>query len=303
MITAKCCPACAGASHTSWPALVAPFIQNYALNHHAGHCRLVECRSCGLRYFDKRYEPKELARLYGDYRGVDYQAARQRDERGYTRQFNEGLGDDAETRNAALREFLKRNALTEIDRDVVDYGGDRGDYIPNCFVGRRYVYDISGKPTIDGVERIDNVADLEILKPEFVLLAHVLEHLPDPSEVLSHIGKIMPPGGVLYVEVPLERPALRWLAKGPGYGRWLDFISRHAFLLRVMAVYDATARKLFGVIPPLGCAVLHEHINFFHAPSLRALLERSGFGIVSIETEQGLVRALAEQNAGPVTAS
>lgn len=296
MIVAASCPACGSDHWVSWPALISGFIQNHALRESHQRCNLRQCVTCGFRYFDLRYEDAELGRLYDDYRGSNYQQTRQQYERGYTDELNQRLGADAPQRNADLAAFLDRHGLKAISAAVIDYGGDTGEFIPSNFIGPRYVYDISGKPTVEGVERIDDRATLAALDPEFVLLAHVLEHVPHPLDLLKVVGGFMSAGATLYVEVPLERPRIAWLRRGRFYEAWLKVVARHGFLRRCVEAYDGLGRLWFNAALPLGVTPLHEHINFFDDGSLRALLSRARFQVVALETERTLIRALAKQS-------
>ena len=295
MIIVSACPVCAREPHESWPAFVSSFIQEYALEEPVALCRLLECGSCGFRYFDLRYEDEELGRLYAGYREPGYQRARQKHERGYTEAFNARLGDDAAERNAALSRFLTRHDVAHVVEPVVDYGGDTGKYIPDAFIGPKYVYDISGKATEPGVERIVARETLAGLDARFFLLAHVLEHVPQPLSLVEEIAAVMRPGARLYVELPYERLDLSWLGRGKGYEAWVALAARHREARRWIQGLDYLSRPILGRAPPFGLLELHEHINFFHEPSLRALLSRAGLKILTIEVEPLLVRAIAER--------
>lgn len=79
-----------------------------------------------------------------------------------------------------------------------------------------------------------------------VTLLQVLEHLPDPARALGAIARTLPPGGLLYLEVPA---ADRFHTLD---GEWLGELS-------------------------------HEHINFFGRGSLANLAARLGFEEVAAE--------------------
>jgi SAM-dependent methyltransferase len=81
-----------------------------------------------------------------------------------------------------------------------------------------------------------------------VVLADVLEHLPDPRAALDRISTLMRPGGALYLALP-------------------DAGSRVA---RVMG------RHWWSVIPT--------HVQYFTRASLATLLSRDGWGLVELAT-------------------
>jgi SAM-dependent methyltransferase len=83
---------------------------------------------------------------------------------------------------------------------------------------------------------------------DVVHLSEVLEHLPDPSEMIRLSHRLLAPGGVLCVVVPNDfNPFQRALAASLGYEPW-------------------------WVVPP-------HHLNYFDRASLTRLFERHGFAI------------------------
>lgn len=79
-----------------------------------------------------------------------------------------------------------------------------------------------------------------------VVMLHVIEHLDDPAHTVRHIARVLRPGGVLVVETP---------------------------------AYDTLTYRLLGRRErSLSC---DGHVYFYTARTLRALLARCGFEIVS----------------------
>src|SRR5687768_3882357 len=101
------CPACGSDGSRGWPALVAPFVAEFALEAPVAACKLLECDTCEMRFFEARYTEDELSRLYTGYRGPRYFEVRHRHEPWYTERFNQGFGNDA-ARGAARQDGLKR---------------------------------------------------------------------------------------------------------------------------------------------------------------------------------------------------
>jgi len=84
---------------------------------------------------------------------------------------------------------------------------------------------------------------------DVILLSHVLEHLPDPDQLMSDAGKVLHPGGTMIVSVPL-------------FG---------SVLTAVMGKRD------FFITPP-------EHLTYFSHAGLGRLLERHGYVVESMYT-------------------
>lgn len=55
---------------------------------------------------------------------------------------------------------------------------------------------------------------------DLITLAHVIEHIPNGEEVLSHLWKKLKPGGYLYIETPSERSL--YLPSMPGTLNFFD---------------------------------------------------------------------------------
>jgi hypothetical protein len=81
-------------------------------------------------------------------------------------------------------------------------------------------------------------------------------------------------GGVLYVELPLERPVLQ------GGGRHRG--SRTRFH-RTLDFFSTASRLLLGWLPPAGLLKISEHVNFFHEQSLRQAMEEAGLQVLCLE--------------------
>ncbi len=297
MFIAQNCPGCGGDRLYEWPALVSSFIRNYVLSGSVIRCNLCECRNCGLRFFDLRYTDAEMQALYSDYRGERYVAIRRRHEPSYD---NAAAIGDVAARRAGMDAFFRRHVGEKLSKPVLDFGGDDGGLIPDFFTGKRYVYDVTDKILVPGVERIADLTSLSIQPAPFVLLCHVLEHLPEPSKVLETISHLLPLGEKLYVEVPNERYRLRWLGPPRFYRRMFDFLAQQKIVAPVVnaaidhlhrsaatgpdaanapnaSPHRTIVRQMRKVLPAIEDLRLHEHINFFNGPSLITLLERTGF--------------------------
>lgn len=274
---------------------MAPFLAARVDGGASRPARLLECRRCGLRFFDLRLDDAEIARLYDGYRDERYLRERRRHEPWYTRRANRRLGlDDAvvRARRAALSAFLARHLDVGSIDSVLDFGGDRGQLIPPGVGRERWVFEISGVAPVPSVRGIRDEASLGARSYDLILLAEVLEHASDPAALLAKVAALGHEGSVLYLEVPHERPWM--LPELPAAARdaWLGLLLRHASLARLVHFYSTAFRVGARIVPPLGFVAVHEHLNFFHAESLRALCARVGLSPIVVEELDGLVRAL-----------
>jgi len=88
---------------------------------------------------------------------------------------------------------------------------------------------------------------------DVVHMSEVIEHLPDPREMVSLVRRLLTPGGIAYVTAPNDyNPFQEALRKACGYQPW-------------------------WVAPPY-------HINYFDFDSLSQLLSSCGFEVVLRET-------------------
>ena len=262
-------------------------------------CRLLECADCGLRFSNLRLDSEEVDQLYGDYRGEDYYRLRHAREPWYTRSVNRGLGGDPQAirdRQEHLARMLRREGRWDTIRSVLDFGGDRGQFIPAALEGEKWVYDISSVEAEPGVKTCSRLQDLGRNTFDLVMLCHVLEHAMDPMALVETSAVRVAEGGLLYVEVPLERPRIDGVRRVPVMGAVphmvLDFMS-------------TATRVMCGWLPPGTQLKVSEHVNFFDERSLQTVIERAGLGVISLEARtsnrlfgrSGTLHCLAEKPA------
>jgi hypothetical protein len=243
---------------------------------------LCECQACTFRFFDSRLTDSEVSKLYAGYRGNAYFKARHAHEPWYSRSVNDGIGSDLDeiaTRKENLTNFLGARARSI--STVLDYGGDRGQFIPEHLGEERYVFEISDAPTAPHVARLQSVADRQF---DFVMLAHVLEHCSQPAEMLDVLRPLLHEHSLLYLEVPLERPSLAFAGSSLIQRRYLDMLVKLNPLLKLVDLYSTVARVKFNMVPPLGLQKCSEHLNFFTRKSLLTLLEGNGFELLDSGT-------------------
>lgn len=186
----------------------APFLVERMFLNNAPQTSIVICKDCGFSYSEYRPNDKEMERLYNGYRGKDYQEQRQKHEPEYTEEFNKNLGFDIEGqkfRKNRLADILKKSIDFNSINYVLDFGGDAGQFIPDEFQNsNKFVYEISNVETIDGVEQIRTKEELFKNKYDFIMCAHVLEHVAYPMDIIKEMYNLLNVGGYLYIELPID---------------------------------------------------------------------------------------------------
>lgn len=263
---------------------------------------LITCQDCGLKFFERGLDDDEAARYYLGYRDAAYQRSRQNWEPFYTSRQHAATQDwsNAPVRLANLRQVLARAQAPDHFPSVIDHGGDQGHMLAAIDADRKAVFDPSASPAVAGIESYSQISELPA-GWSLVLCCQVLEHVSSPAAYLQHLHEILAEGGWLYVEVPDEqwRPA-----RG---GESLRKIVLNGLLgfrpLLIAADMVCTACRIkFGRLPPLGFIAMREHLNYFTAESLNAVLVGNGFRVEGCGIEDGgqlfaVARKFATANA------
>ena len=154
------------------------------------------CKHCGLIFFDPRPEERDLVIKYAimdELRDTELRDA----QRGFP------IYDSRRAR--AIHKGLSRLRCLE-GLNVVDWGGANG-YNLEYFSDRNtcYVIDYGERKLIDGVRYLcKTISEVpQTMRFDVVLCCHTLEHMVDPVAELRSIRRVMSPGGLLYVELPL----------------------------------------------------------------------------------------------------
>jgi SAM-dependent methyltransferase len=209
---------------------------------------LVRCRGCGLVYLD----PRPTAAEIGDYYPDDYHTAR-------------GAGGLAQR----LEDGWRRRQFGEVDRWLARLRPGRGRLLDvGCGSGellealRDDGWRVSGvEPSSRSAEIARTQRGLDVQTASFddadlpassydaVVLAAVLEHLPDPLAALVHARRLLAPGGLVAV----------------------------LFLPR----YDAPQARLFG--PRWIGLDLPRHLYQFETPTFAAAVRKTGLRVIATE--------------------
>lgn len=272
------CIVCNSKKMVRFKAVASPFIAERIWKQSPFDVEFLHCKGCGVAFFNPRPSNDELNVLYADYRGAEYQQARQKHEKEYTVEFNRMLGDCNLNlhRKTALSGIIKTHVDAREIRSVLDYGGDRGQFIPSDFFNaEKYVYDVSGIKPVAGVKTIKNLSGRKGMKFDFIMCCHLLEHVARPSEILDNIKRFAHKDTVFYFEVPYEVMFDNSDAIRSGNPKLAVF----SFMALVPFTYNHAA-----ALRPSIRIKMHEHITFFSEKSLARLLALNGFDIKCIET-------------------
>lgn len=181
-----------------------------------------------------------------------------------------GYGSAGNSTRAYLHHFLTRaGEAVRPDELVLDAGAGRAPY--------RALFEHARYETADFMavknkkyQEPDYVCDLASIPVEdgrfdHVVLTQVLEHLPEPSDVLRELHRVMKPGGTLWLTAPLfyaehERPydfyrytryGLRHLLERQGFEveelDWLEgYLGTLSYQARLMGKVLPTSRADYG---------------------------------------------------------
>ncbi|GHU12754.1 hypothetical protein FACS189449_07010 [Alphaproteobacteria bacterium] len=202
------CILCNSHSIKRYGAYVYPFVLDRAFNNDKNvKTDILYCRKCDFSFFELRPDNTAMAKLYKDYRGVEYQKLRQMYEPEYTEKFNFDLGHAAiKERKEHVGKILNKVCDISKIKNVLDYGGDEGQFMPDELSDcNRCVYEISNINPLPGIKKITSYDELLKQEWDFMMLCHVLEHVSDPAGFLKNeVLPLLKRGGILYIEVPVQ---------------------------------------------------------------------------------------------------
>lgn len=279
------CPICGGLGIVQAHGRIAPFILELRGNTNDAprNTTLCRCDSCDFVYFSHRFDDDTLAAMYSGYRNERYLSIRRRWEPWYSRNANlasqpgsEAVAERISFVTEIVRSYIEMDTL----RNIVDYGGDEGQFFPADYTGPKFVIEVSGKRLLAGVQAVSSLDEVPE-KPHLVIAAHLLEHLVDPAAMVKEVRSAVADDGLFYVEVPLDRPKVRQWHAGTSYRRFLEWASANRQTWVAADFVSGMARNFGRTVPRLGAIKQSEHINYFSIQSLRALLDDAGFRIVS----------------------
>lgn len=231
---------------------------------------IVESKLDGLQWTEPMPSDETLSNLYASaYNGM------------FGRDFSEG---------AILPEFVVRRARAQLDfilasapggtfpDDAAEVGAGWGALAcevvkRNSGVGKetRYKCYDADPAAVDFIRRRGISAEVGVTLDEAsgvgagslgaILASHVFEHMNRPSEALESYLRLLRPGGLLFLEVPLENPSPAWWGTDPAKPYWvghLTFFNRHHIEgLAARAGFEVLA--VAGHDHPASAGVVHAH--------------------------------------------
>ncbi len=182
-----------------------------------------------------------------------------------------------------LDEIARYRAPLEREVSLLDFGCGNGSAVSQYLIGEGIDYcgvDIHGpsleyarghyaSPTAQFLDHIPSGKCFDI-----IVYADVLEHVPDPEELLRAHADHLAPNGVILAAVP----------NGYGPFEMENRIDDWLALSHLMAAASRTKRRLFGQMPagaPVALPYNHEsgHLIFFTEASLRRTVVNAGYEI------------------------
>lgn len=165
--------------------------------------RIVRCKACGLMYGNPRLSNVDCECVKGhDPAFLDTLMQRHDPRRGKEEQ---QVVDFAPTREALAKAYPQRGKLLEIgcsygflSKYFRDDGWDTTGLEPDP-IPARHAREVLGLRVVDAVP---SQARLPAASFDVVLMMHVIEHAPDPREMLAEIHRVLKPGGTLVMETP-----------------------------------------------------------------------------------------------------
>ena len=194
--------------------------------------RTVICNQCGLIYSNPQPGLEQLEQLYsGSYGGQRTNVP----DRFYI---------SRKDYDASLRiDFIKRVLPSLKPGRALEIGAGAGNQL---YALKSLGWDVEGVEPTPGyasfarekfeVEVIEGYFDKNIYEPEsfdLIIMAEVLEHFPDPVDLLNSLHGILKPEGYIYIDVPNVLRPNRFRLKEYLHGDHLTFFSPKTFKLAI----------------------------------------------------------------------
>jgi len=250
------------------------------------------CPSCESKFFAALFSTSEISTMYEGYRDDSYLRRRRKWEPWYTKAVNTAIGHSAPTL-MARKQHLTTLLETQIDKGavrqptrVLDFGGDEGQFIPDLkSIESRAVLEISKVSPKENVISLADWDEARTFNPDFIMICHVLEHVDNPRVLIQKAAEILPEGGLLYVEVPLDYPPQ--LSKSFTKSWYLTSLRLMRKVRPVWIMADLlglVSKRFFGKQLPGTVIKQNEHINYFTESSVKSLCKEFHFShVVSSE--------------------
>ena len=248
--------------------------------------RMVQCEQCGLRFLSPRPAQAQRDWLYEQEYDPDLPG-----EHGETRfQSVQGDQDRARTRFDRYLDQVEpiRKVRSGGERRLLDVGAGTGQLLA---LARERGWAVAAvEPSGDACQSLReqfgagsvvgrDLADLRdgVESYDAVIMAHVIEHLPDPLAALRSAWRLLAPGGRLVVATPNEASLYEWLWQarqrwrggGPA-NSYVAIVWRNGRWYRMPIRQDHQGLIEFQILTT-------EHLYFFTRHTLGQLFQRAGF--------------------------
>lgn len=223
-------------------------------------CNLCRCSECGYVFDSPRPNQREIMAFYS--RAEKY----------------DSWLHDAAARDALWQRRLKLLLPHRSPGNLLDIGTGIGQFLHHA---RPYFTQVAGtEVSSSGAKVARERYGLEILEGQVqelalpdssfdnVALFHVLEHVPDPAQLVRVCHRIVKPGGTLAVAVPND--VLAWGSLAKRAGKRMGLRPFHKFSAALGIAKAGASREI--------------HLSHFTHAVLRMLMRNTGFEIV----EEGL---------------
>jgi hypothetical protein len=197
MLNVTNCPCCDTLTQTIIPAYLSQFVvwrtTKIKPNSNVRNL-LIRCDACDFHFSNTRFTDEEIARLYQEYRGDQYNRMRLECEPNY--KVSLYSAEYIKQRKEFINKIIEHHVINI--KSVLDYGGDDGAYIPERLDSvDRYVFDLSG---VDPLPGIKNYVPTEKQSFDLVMNCQVLEHVSDINVLIKELKNLTK--NYIYVEVP-----------------------------------------------------------------------------------------------------
>jgi SAM-dependent methyltransferase len=220
------------------------------------------CESCHAVTPSHEWTYEDLLGLYRDYRLKSYNSERIAVEPSYAAiaSLVGSHPEEIRIRNLAVDRFIGASGVEISGERVIDYGGGDGRFLPAIVLDRYRsieIFDASDAPIHGSVDvaRVRRTGMPQLDAYDLLMCMHVLEHVGNPRAFVVEALRYLRPGGLLYIEVPLELTPER----------------RDLFRTRVMDVPIA----------------IHEHINSYDRTTVSTMI-RSIEDLECVAEEDGM---------------
>jgi ubiquinone/menaquinone biosynthesis C-methylase UbiE len=215
------------------------------------------CRGCGFVFDSPRPSPDEIVAFYS-------QAGK----------YDSWLEEEA-ARERLWKRRLRKLLPYRTPGNLLDIGTGIGQFL---HAARPFFSEVHGTEVSESGVRVAKekyalnilhgaAAQLPLAPHSFdnVTLFHVLEHVPDPGELIETCSNLLRRRGTLFIAVPND--VLAWTSSIKKFGKKLGFALFEKFSPALGIARAGTSREI--------------HLSHFTPPVLRQLLETRGFSIVA----------------------